>query len=276
MPNIIISELAIYPVKSCAQIPLEKAYIGSFGLNQDRRWMVVDKHGKFVTQRQQPRMCLIKPELFQPELIQPKLIEQGILITAPGMDALTVNVPVVVKTQQVTVWNDQCTAFDCGDAVAQWLSRFLSLECRMVFFPANEIRQVDLNYAQAGDRTAFSDGFPILLISQASLDDLNSRMDSPLPMERFRPNLVVSGCDPFAEDKWRRIKIGELTLRVVKPCSRCVIPSIDINSGEKGVEPTRTLLSYRRRDNKIYFGQNVIAEGEGEVKIGMPVEVLDC
>lgn len=270
MPNITVSELAIYPVKSFAQIPLKKAYIDSFGLNHDRRWMVVDKHGKFVTQRQQPRMCLIKPELIQPELI-----EQGISITAPGMDALTITAPAAVKTREVTVWNDQCSAFDCGDAVAQWLSHFLSIECRLVFFPADEIRQVDLQFAQEGDRTAFSDGFPILLISQASLDDLNSRMESPLPMERFRPNLVVSGCEPFAEDNWRRIKIGELTMRIVKPCSRCVIPSIDINSGEKGVEPTKTLLSYRKRDNKIYFGQNVIAEGEGEVKLGMPVEVLD-
>ena len=266
MPNITVSELAIYPVKSFAQIPLKKAYIDSFGLNQDRRWMVVDKHGKFVTQRQQPRMCLIKSEL----------VEQGIIISAPGMDALQVTVPTTRETRQVIVWNDHCSAIDCGDVVAQCLSLFLGIECRMVFFPADEIRQVDLNFAQEGDRTAFSDGFPILLISQASLDDLNSRMESPLPMERFRPNLVVSGCEPFAEDNWRRIKIGDLIMRIVKPCSRCVIPSIDINSGEKGVEPTKTLISYRKRDNKIYFGQNVIAEGEGEVKIGMPVEVLDC
>jgi len=266
MPNITVSELAIYPVKSCAQIPLKKARIDSFGLNHDRRWMVVDKHGKFVTQRQQPSMCLIKSEL----------VEQGIIISVPGMDALQVTVPTTRETRQVIVWNDQCSAIDCGDVVAQRLSRFLGIECRMVFFPADEIRQVDLNFSQEGDRTAFSDGFPILLISQASLDDLNSRMETPLPMARFRPNLVVSGCEPFAEDNWRRIKIGELIMRIVKPCSRCVIPSIDINSGEKGVEPTKTLLSYRKRDNKIYFGQNVIADGEGKIKIGMPVEVLDC
>ena len=270
MPSIIVSELAIYPVKSFAQIPLKKSYIDGFGLNQDRRWMVVDNNGKFITQRQQPRMCLLKPELIPSEGI-----EQGLIIRAPAMDALKVMVPSAQKTRQVTVWNDQCAALDCGNAAAQWLRHFLGIECRLVFFPGEEIRQVDLNFAQAGDRTAFADGFPILLISQASLDDLNSRMESPLPMKRFRLNLVVSGCDPFAEDSWRRIKIGEITMRVVKPCSRCVIPSIDVNSAEKGVEPTQTLLTYRKRDNKIYFGQNVIAEGKGEIKIEMPVEVLE-
>jgi uncharacterized protein YcbX len=138
---------------------------------------------------------------------------------------------------------------------------------------------VDLGYAQQGDRTAFSDGFPLLLISQASLDDLNSRLtqnqQQPVTMNRFRPNLVVSGCEAFAEDGWKKIRIGEITFRIVKPCSRCVIPNIDIETAERGNEPARMLASYRKRDNKIFFGQNVIAENEGELTIGMPVENIN-
>jgi len=275
MPQLEVSELAIYPVKSCAQIPLKQAYVEDFGLSQDRRWMVVDHNGKFVTQRQQPRMCLIQPKLTVSKSNNSEPREQGIIIDAPGMEALRVTMSSEIIARRVMVWSDQCQALDCGDAAAQWLSRFLKIECRMVYFPPDEFRQVDLNFAQEGDRTAFSDGFPILLISQASLDDLNSRMESPIPMLRFRPNLVVSGCAAFAEDNWRRIKIGDLTMRVVKPCSRCVIPTIDTRSAVKGVEPLRTLLTYRKRDNKIYFGQNIIAEGRGEIDVGMPVKVLE-
>ena len=140
----------------------------------------------------------------------------------------------------------------------------------------NEVRTVDQNYAQQGDRTAFSDGFPVLVISQASLDDLNSRMQEPVPMARFRPNVVVSGCDAFAEDSWKQLKVGELSLRIVKPCSRCVIPSIDIESGErsKDYEPTKTLSGFRRKDNQIFFGQNAVIDGEGAIGIGDNVEVI--
>jgi hypothetical protein len=133
---------------------------------------------------------------------------------------------------------------------------------------------VDQTYAQAGDKTAFSDGFPLLLISQASLDDLNQRMEKPLGMNRFRPNLVVKGNSAFAEDAWKKIRIGDIELRIVKPCSRCVIPSINIETAEREAEPTKTLVSYRKRDNKIFFGQNVIADNTGTLEVGMDVELL--
>ena len=260
-----VSELAIYPVKSMAQVPLSYAKVDRCGLENDRRWMVVDVNGRFITQRQYPRMCLIKATLDTP----------GLALTAPGMPGLSISRPDSDKLSSVTVWNDQCQALDAGDTAANWLTEFLRVDCRLVAFPDDEVRQVDPSYARQGDRTAFSDGFPILLISQASLDDLNSRMASPLPMARFRPNLVVSGCEAFAEDSWRRLRIGDLSLRVVKPCSRCVIPSIDFTTAERGVEPTRTLATYRKRDNKIYFGQNVIADTPGELQLGMPVEIVE-
>lgn len=175
----------------------------------------------------------------------------------------------------VQVWNDRCPAQLCGDSADAWLSDFLDRPCRLVHMADETVRQVDLKYAALGDRTAFADGFPLLLISQASLDDLNSRLTDSVPMIRFRPNLVVSGCEPYAEDHWRKIRIGELTLRVVKPCSRCKITTVDPGSGETGSEPLKTLSGYRREGNRVFFGQNLVHEGTGELALDMPVEVLD-
>lgn len=259
-----LSQLAIYPVKSCGQVPLQQSLISPFGLEMDRRWMIVDEQGMMLTQRKHARMCLITP-----------LLEDSRLrLEAPGMPVLWIDNANMTPTR-ATVWNDSCQAMDCGDDAAHWLSQFMDKPVRLVFFPENEVRQCDLRYARQGDITAFSDGFPYLLISQASLDDLNSRLEAPVEMKRFRPNLVISGSAPFAEDDWKRIRIGDTHFRLVKPCSRCVIPSIDPASGEKSPEPTRTLAGYRRRDNKIFFGQNVVAEGSGQLEIGMPVEILE-
>lgn len=269
--SIKLTELNIYPVKSLQQISLSQSLVEPFGLQHDRRWMVVDEQGKMITQRQQSRMCLIQPEL----------IDNGIILRTTGTPDLQVTKPVGVTKRTVTVWEDNCQAYDAGDDAANWLSEFLSINCRMVYFPDDEFRQVDLTYAKEGDRTAFSDGFPLLLTSQASLDDLNSRLAlneynaSPITMNRFRPNLVVSGCDAFAEDNWKKIRIGDITFRIVKPCSRCVIPNIDIETAERSNEPARTLATYRMRDNKIYFGQNVIAENQGDLTIGMPIEIIE-
>ncbi|MDX1315700.1 MAG: MOSC domain-containing protein [Eudoraea sp.] len=264
---ITLSELAIYPIKSCAQISLTKATLGPFGLENDRRWMLIDNQGYMLTQRKLSRMCLI----------QCSVNNQQITLSAPGMQDISATPE---DTQlKATVWEDNCTALDCGNDVAQWLSQFLDTETRLVYFPATEIRQVDLNYAKQGDITAFSDGFPYLLISQASLDDLNSRLQHPVEMKRFRPNLVIGGCEAFEEDNWKQVRIGDIEFDIVKPCSRCVIPSIDPATSEKSAEPVKTLTSYRKRDNKIFFGQNVIARNnnsqkEAILEVGMPVEII--
>lgn len=238
-----LSQLNIYPVKSCAQITLNSASTSPFGLQYDRRWMLIDNSGFMLTQRKHPRMCLIRCELQQGKLS----------LNAPGMPSINIQ----AGTQQLsaTVWDDTCQAFDCGDTTANWLSDFLQTPARLVYFAEDEIRQVDLNYAQAGDKTAFSDGFPYLLISQASLDDLNSRLSTPVSMQRFRPNLVVSGTEPYAEDQWKNIRIGEIEFSLVKPCGRCVIPSIDPLTARKSAEPVKMLASYRRQNNKVLFGQ---------------------
>lgn len=260
-----LSELNIYPVKSLAGTVLTHSIVDDFGLQNDRRWMLVDEQGKMLTQRKLARMCLIHP--------QPTTL--GIRLSAPGMPDMEVSIANLENTCKVKVWHDVCNAYDAGDQAALWLSEFLATHCRLAYFPDGEVRQLDQDYAQVDDKTAFSDGFPFLLISQASLDDLNSRLESPVTMSRFRPNLVISGSKAFEEDQWKRIRIGDMTFRLVKPCSRCVIPTIDPDTGEKGKEPLTTLLQYRKRENKVYFGQNIIADSTGELTIGMTVEVLE-
>ncbi|MCW8831043.1 MAG: MOSC domain-containing protein [Gammaproteobacteria bacterium] len=265
MSKLIISELAIYPVKSMRQVSLKKSAMDMGGLKYDRRWMVVDADGVMITQRKVVRLCLIQPEL----------TARGLMLTTEAMPEIKVSIPDGRVSRKVKVWNDECNACDGGDEVASWLSEFLKIECRLVYFPDGETRIVDQDYAQPNDQTAFSDGFPILLTSQASLDDLNSRMDEDVPMARFRPNIVVSGCEAFAEDNWKQLQVGDISLRIVKPCSRCIVPNVDIDSAERRKEPVKTLASYRKRDNKIFFGQNVVADGEGELEVGMEVKISD-
>lgn len=265
MSSLIVSELYIHPVKSLASVMLDSAWVDEFGLQYDRRWMLVDKQGVFITQRFVPQMCLISAQLNENEL----------WLSAHNMPEISVTETDWQGECRVTVWQDQCRAIDCGDAAANWLSQFLKTDCRLVFFPDDEIRQVDMNYAKAGDKTGFSDGFPLLLIGQASLDDLNKRLEPPVAMQRFRPNLVISGSDAYAEDDWKKIQIGQMTFRVVKPCSRCSIPSINPHTAVREAEPVKTLRSYRLRDNKVYFGQNVIADSTGVIEKGMQVKVLE-
>ncbi|MFK5913426.1 MAG: MOSC N-terminal beta barrel domain-containing protein [Woeseiaceae bacterium] len=255
MSNIEVSELFIYPVKSCRGISLNSSEIEPFGLKHDRRWMVVDESGMMITQRKKSEMCLI----------QPKLVNDGLVLSSASIEDLHVVIPSNNKIK-VKVWHDECQALDAGDEAAQWFSTILSVTCRLVYFSDEEFRQVDLSYAKKGDKTAFSDGFPLLLLSQASLDDLNMRLNHPISIERFRPNIVVKGCEAFAEDAWNKIKINGVELRVVKPCSRCVIPSINIETATREEEPLKTLATFRKRERKIFFGQNVIGSDSNETQ----------
>ncbi len=268
MTEILLSELWCHPVKSLRGHRLSNAMIDRRGLVDDRRWMLVDADGRFLTQRQQARMALLTPEVR----------EDGLLLTQAGGEQLLVPYPVDGERLRVRIWDDECDAVRVSDAADAWLSDFLGQPTRLVRMADDAERQVDPTYARPGDQAAFSDGFPLLLISQSSLDDLNRRIGGePLPMRRFRPNLVVSGCEPYAEDDWKRIRIGGIDFRLVKPCSRCVIPTIDPETAEKhpDKEPMRTLLTYRRRDNKVFFGQNVLHDAEGRLEVGMPVEILE-
>lgn len=262
-----LSQIWHYPVKSLRGKQLESTRVDARGIQYDRQWMLVDEQGAFLSQRQIPQMVLVKTHI---EI-------RGLRLSAPGMQDLQVSDACDdLDAVTVKVWRDECEARFVDAEADSWLSEFLGHDCRLVYLPPGSVRQVDQDYAQAIDQVGFADGFPFLLIAQASLDDLNQRLPTPLPMERFRPNLVISGCDAYAEDSWRRIRIGELIFRVVKPCSRCVIPTIDPETGKRqGNEPLKTLLQYRKQGNLVMFGQNLLHDGVGSLSRGMPVEVLE-
>lgn len=264
MTGLSLKSLYRYPVKSLRGLECRSLAVGARGFRLDRHWMVVDAGNGFLSQRQQPRMSLVDARLDADERLH---------LAAPGMPDLAVG-DGGIEHVEVTVWRDQVTAKLVDPAADAWLSAFIGQPCRLVYLPDDVRRAVDPEYAQPSDQVGFADGFPFLLISQASLDDLNGRLPEALPMLRFRPNLVVDGCAPYAEDAWRQIRIGDIGFRVAKPCSRCPIPTIDFSTGERGAEPLRTLMDYRRRDNRVYFGQNLLHDSGGRLEVGMPVEVL--
>jgi uncharacterized protein YcbX len=260
-----VTQLWRYPVKSLAGARHARLSVAPRGPDRDRHWMIVDAAGRFLTQRQLPAMSQLQAEL----------AGQGLVLRDGDGNTLKVSAAGRSEAMTVQVWGDRVAALAPDPAADAWLSARLGQPCRLVHQPDDGLRPVDPVYARPGDQVDFADGFPFLLISQASLDDLNRRLAMPVDVRRFRPNLVVSGCEAFEEDRWRRIRIGELTFRVVKPCSRCPIPSIDPDSGERVAEPLRTLMTYRKRNNKVYFGQNLIHDGTGELAEGMAVEVLE-
>ena len=249
---------------------MRETALDALGVQGDRRWMVVDAEtGRFLTQRLLTQMTQLQARWLGGTHLQ---------LSAPGMAELQVTVPdEQAPLRGVTIWRDSLQVPDAGEAAAQWLSQFLGRACRLVQVSEPRARQVDTAYAEAGDKVAFADGFPLLLIGQASLDDLSARVGRPLPMLRFRPNLVVSGSEPYAEDSWKRIRIGELEFRVVKGCSRCIMTPLDPHTGERSAdrEPLTTLKTYREREGEVYFGQNLIACGEGQLRLDMPVQVLE-
>ncbi|MCU7940835.1 MAG: MOSC N-terminal beta barrel domain-containing protein [gamma proteobacterium symbiont of Bathyaustriella thionipta] len=253
MPDVVVSQLWIYPIKSLSGISLDSVLLEKRGFQYDRRWMLVDKENRFITQRQYPEMTLIEPELS----------DFGLAIRAPDMPVLIIPYPdpqiELYDEVEVTCWDDQITAHHINTAIDNWFSEFLDVDCQLVYMPDNSMRAVDPEYSLNDDIASFSDGFPNLIISEASLDDLNSRVDSGLTMSRFRPNIVISGCEPYAEDSLGHFKIEQIEFYAVKPCSRCVITTINPISGEKeSREPLNTLAQFRKKNNKVFFGQNLL------------------
>lgn len=254
-----LSGLNIYPIKAARGIALAHAEVDGFGLRYDRRWMVVDEVGGFLSQRSHPRMALVSPSV-RGDCLQ---------VEAPGMPALETPLqPSATVATTVTVWDDTCAATWVGESAAAWFTTFLGTPCSLVYMADDVRRPADPAFASAGTRVSFADGFPFLLISEESLADLNGRLAQALPMNRFRPNLVVAGGEPYAEDGWDRIEIGSIGLRVVKPCGRCVVTTTDQTTGERGQEPLRTLATYRRQGGEVMFGQNVVHENTGRLRVG--------
>ena len=262
-----VSALYYYPIKSCRGIAVGEAQLDARGIAGDRTYMVIDEDGGFLTQRELPRMALIEP----------RPTSHGLAVDAPGMSTLVVEVEGAEPQRSVTIWDDRCSAIDLGPEPAEWLSEFLATPCRLVRFPPDEKRPVDPTFAlQSTDQVGFSDGFPLLLTSESSLADLNARMATPLPMNRFRPNVVVRGAEPYAEDSWSRIRVGQIAMAVVKPCARCPITTTDQLTAVRAKEPLRTLATYRHVHGKgVMFGQNVIHADTGTIRVGDVVVVGD-
>jgi len=260
-----VSQLFIYPIKSLKGIAVTAARVTERGFEHDRRWMLVDENNRFLSQREAPKMALLKVELQDDGL----LISSGL----SGGSVLAPYKPVINEPCKVTVWDDTCNAQYVSIEADEWFTRILGRKCRLVYMPDNSMRPVDEKYAPAGYITSFADGYPYLLIGQATLDDLNSRLTEALPMNRFRPSIVFTGAKPFEEDVINNFSIGGIDFYGVKLCARCIITTIDQTNALKAKEPLKTLATYRRRNNDVYFGQNLIHKGEGIVAVGDIIEV---
>jgi uncharacterized protein YcbX len=259
-----LSAITLYPVKSLAGISVNSWPVTKTGLQYDRKWMLIDNAGQFLSQRKLPQMALIKTAL----------TDRHLILSASGMEDLSLPLtPTDGDIISSTIWGDQCEARSVSSQADQWLSSFLNQDCRLVYQPDEIIRHVDPDYGRHTDCVAFSDGFPFLIISENSLASLNREMQLNLPMTRFRPNLVISGCSAYAEDSWREISIGAIDFRLPKPCSRCAIPTIDPETAQAGKEPLRTLNRIRKWQNNVYFGQNALHNQCGTLSVGDTVQV---
>ena len=260
-----LSAMYVYPVKSMQGISVQSWRVDERGMELDRRWMVVDKNNKFLSQRQIPRLSLISVSVSGENLI----------LHAPKSGSL--EIPQRLESPlrvAVKVWDDELQASPAGSPVSQWLSDELGIPSNLVYMPNDTKRYVSKTHAVNRDFYGFADAFPFLIVSEGSLEELNRRLEKPLPMNRFRPSLVLSGCAPFAEDGWKEIRIGNVEFRVAKACSRCSTTTVNQATAEMGKEPLKTLSTFRERDGKVYFGQNAIHRSPGILSIGAAVSIL--
>lgn len=259
MPLLTLSEIWIYPVKSLGGIRLNEAKVFPKGLQHDRRWMLIADENRFMTQREHPIMSLFK------QTLKPT----GVEVSFKGQ---TINIDfesdLIGDLIQSNVWDDAVEVKEVSKVHSDWFSDKLNMNCKLVSFPEKNLRPVDPDYAKHQEQVSLADAFPFLIIGEASLADLNSRLKEALPMNRFRPNFVFSGGEPYEEDRWNNFSIGRNKFAGVKPCARCVLTTINQDTAEKGIEPLATLSKYRKSGNKVLFGQNVLAITHDEVKEG--------
>ena len=270
-----VTDLYRYPVKSCRGEQRVAAPVEPWGLAGDRRWMIVDVYGDVVTAREYPRLVLVTPFL----------TGGGLRLTGPGGSDLTVSAPGGDELIPVTVWQSRVLAAPAGAAADAWISAVTGEPVRLVYLDDPTRRRPNPDYSRDGDRVSFADGYPLLLTTDSSLAKLNEAIaagpgaaEGPLPMRRFRPSVVVAGTDPWAEDGWRRLRIGEVAFRAVKGCDRCVLTTIDPDTAATGHEPIATLARNRRWDGKVWFGMNLIPDAPrpgSSIRVGDPVQVLE-
>ncbi|MEV4337059.1 MOSC N-terminal beta barrel domain-containing protein [Streptomyces sp. NPDC049590] len=273
MGNAVVQSIHVHPVKAFRGVSPRTAVVEPWGLAGDRRWTLIDDGGKVVTQRESPRLALAAAE---------PLAGGGVRLSAPGRQPLTVEVPEPAETIPVDVFRTKVEAVPAAAAAHAWCSAYLGTEVRLVHMDDPAVRRpVVPEYALPGETVNFADGFPVLVTTVASLDALNSLIaggphaqEGPLPMNRFRPNLVVAGTEPWAEDDWTRISVGDVVLRVARPSARCVVTTTDQDTAARGREPLFTLARHRKDGGKVLFGQNLVPLAPGTVRVGDPVRVL--
>lgn len=253
-----LTDLIIYPVKSLSGISLTSGNAGLKGFQHDRRWMLVDDSGHFITQRTLPVLA---------KLGVTKSNKGWIISYKQDQMEIPFRLSSLQK-KKIDIWENRLEVTLAPDAYGKWFSDHLNIHCHLVYMDENVKRPVEAHYQINNELVSFADAFPYLLTGESSLKDLNSRMKDPVPMDRFRPNLVFSGGEPFYEDTFDRIEIGEAIFKVVKPCARCIVTTTDQQSGLRSSEPLHTLSKYRKKDNHVLFGQNLICLKEGKVKVG--------
>jgi hypothetical protein len=262
-----IQDIFIYPIKSLKGVRLESVKVFERGFQYDRRWMLVDRAGLFITQRTHHQMALIQVELQDNHLLVSSTMDQ----------ANPIQIPFDLKLEfqiEVEIWDDRILANLVAPSFDQWFSKVLGIDCQLVVMPESTQRKVSPDYAVNGESVSFADGMPYLIIGQESLNHLNSKLTQEVTMNRFRPNIVFSGGESYTEDSWKDIKIGNVDFCVVKPCARCVLITVDQETGEKSKEPLKTLASYRTLNNKVYFGQNALALQEGFLRVGDLIQLI--
>ena len=265
-----VSHLYIFPIKSLRGISVSSATVTDRGFEHDRRWMLVDPQNRFLTLREFPQMARL----------QPSISEDGLTVSALDQPVEDVSIPFNASEgqEEVTIWNAICKALRVAPPIDDWFSKRLDTPCHLVFMPDTTMRPVDTTsgYAPEGKFTSFADAYPFLMLGEASLDDLNSRLPVPVSMLRFRPNIVFSGGAPYQEDEIEAFNINQVHFTGLENCARCQIPNVDPDTGvpDSQKQPLRTLAQYRTQDKKINFGRNVVHTGTGTVRVGDEIRLL--
>lgn len=262
-----VTDLTIYPVKSMQGVHLDLSPVSQSGLQYDRNLMLVDENNVFINQMKVPKLALIET----------KLAEKKLSFKAPGISPLNMSLDIFNdEITQVKIWRDHCKAFVADEISNQWFSQFLGRKVKLVHLDERSPRALDPNFSKGEETITFADDFPLLMTSITSLNDLNSRLDEPVTMDSFRPNVVIEGIKPYEEDHWKEVKIGEVIFDVATFCRRCPIVSVDLKTGtkRKNGEPLKTLMKYRKGKDGIYFGMYLIPRTKGVLKVGQDIELL--
>ncbi|MDR3687946.1 MAG: MOSC domain-containing protein [Fimbriimonas sp.] len=257
-----ISGLRIYPIKSFGGVELATTGVERRGLRFDRRWMLVDSEGMFLTQRSDTRLALFRI----------KIDDDGLILSHPGTGTRHVPYKPTGERRSVQVWKSVCEGVQVSAELDEWFADLLNQQCSLVYMPDDSLRETSREFTQEGDIVGFADAFPILVLGESSMAGLNEKLEMPLPVNRFRPNIIVSGWEPHAEDGWARLQVSDVSLRFAKKCGRCSVTATDQDTGEVGVEPLKTLATYRKDGFNVMFGAYYVPEREGPISVGHSIQ----